>query len=848
MSFDFSFNDSLRRSWLFQLAVALGYVIAGLLVRAMVTTNPPVSVIWPGSGLAVGALLLGGWRAIRGIALGSLVLNALLAQSLPVVVGMTVANVAEAGVGWLLLTHIQQPLRSLRTLTDYVRLLTVGAVASVVGATLGTAALLLAHPPAPEYWVTAPRWWMGDTLGVALFAALFLTWNQSGTRRMTRRLVAEGCALLAITALVAHVIFMDGLHDFVSYVPHGYFLFLCITLVALRTGVRGTTLALAITAIQGALGAYHGIGLFAPDLTQFNLHNYAAFMLGLSLVGMAIATYADGIELALAALHASQHTLSNSEMQFRHILERAPIGMATLTQEGQITLVNQALCTMVNYSRTQLQSMTLLDMVHPDDQAAFLAAHPRLLSGSDEVCQLEQRYVRQDGHVVWARLTASRECDSKGRALFLIAQIEDITEHKKREWHLAKLSFALNHIKEAVFLIGEDAQFIYANDEACRMVGYGREELTGGMRVPDVHPGWRSARFKAFWHALRTQGTQLLETVHRTRDGQRIPIEVNANYFEYDGRGYNMAIVRDITRRKQVEDDLRITASVFGTSQEAIVITDAYNQIIDVNPAFTRITGYSHAEAVGNNPRMLSSGRQDRAFYQAMWQSLRQQGAWRGEIWNRRKSGETYPEQLSISAIRDRYGAVQRYVAVFSDITHVKAYEAELHQVANHDELTGVPNRRLLADRLSQAVARTQRSHRLLAVCYMDLDGFKAVNDLYGHEAGDHLLIAITRSIQEALRAGDTLARVGGDELVGVFNELASQAECLQILDRVLQIVAQPVPFGEWTLNVSASIGVAFRTKNNENADTLLRQADEAMYRAKQAGKSRYVCYQDSTP
>jgi len=378
------------------------------------------------------------------------------------------------------------------------------------------------------------------------------------------------------------------------------------------------------------------------------------------------------------------------------------------------------------------------------------------------------------------------------------------------------------------------------------MLGYSREELTGGMGVPDVRSGWRATRFKTFWNALRTHGTQSLESSHRTRDGQRILIEVKANYFEYDGRGYNMSIVRDITRRKQDEENLRITASVFGTSQEAILISDASNRIIDVNPAFTRITGYSHAEAVGNNPRMLNSGRQDRAFYQALWQSLRQQGTWRGEIWNRRKSGETYPEQLSISAIHDRHGTVQRYVAVFSDISHVKAYEAELHQVANHDALTGIPNRRLLADRLTQAVARAQRSHRLLAVCYVDLDGFKTVNDLYGHDAGDHLLIAITRSLQEALRAGDTLARVGGDELVVIFNELANRAECLQILDRVLQIVARPVPFGELTLAVSASIGATFRTKNNEDADTLLRQADEAMYRAKQAGKSRYVCYQDS--
>jgi len=304
-----------------------------------------------------------------------------------------------------------------------------------------------------------------------------------------------------------------------------------------------------------------------------------------------------------------------------------------------------------------------------------------------------------------------------------------------------------------------------------------------------------------------------------------------------------MGITEDITERKRAEEDLRITASVFDNSQEGIVITDADNVFLNVNPAFTRVTGYAREEVIGKNPKMLSSGRQDKPFYAGMWQALRQNKAWRGEVWNRRKSGEVFAELLSITAICDDDGRVRRYVGVFSDISYLKAHEAELNQVANYDALTGIPNRRLLADRMDQAIARAQRSGRMLFVCYLDLDGFKQVNDRYGHEAGDQLLVEVTRRLQDALRAGDTLARLGGDEFVVLLNDLSSEQECRQILDRILEMIALPVVIGSHRVEVSASIGVSFHTSASEDGDTLLRQADQAMYIAKQAGKNRYHLY-----
>ena len=299
----------------------------------------------------------------------------------------------------------------------------------------------------------------------------------------------------------------------------------------------------------------------------------------------------------------------------------------------------------------------------------------------------------------------------------------------------------------------------------------------------------------------------------------------------------------DVTDRRMAEDALRITASVFDNSQEAIVITDANNIIIDVNPAFSHIAGYARDEVLGRNPKFLSSGRQDQSFYAGMWKSLRDENVWRGEIWNRRKNGEVYAELLSISAICDETGQVQRHVGVFSDITYFKDHEAELSMVANYDALTGVPNRRLLADRLRQATALAQRGGKMLAICYIDLDGFKDVNDQHGHETGDRLIVDIARRLQEALRAGDTLARLGGDEFVVLFNDLAAEAECFQVLDRIMQTIATPMNLSGNQIGVSASIGVTFYPSDNEDGDTLLRHADQAMYIAKQTGKNRYHIY-----
>jgi len=305
-----------------------------------------------------------------------------------------------------------------------------------------------------------------------------------------------------------------------------------------------------------------------------------------------------------------------------------------------------------------------------------------------------------------------------------------------------------------------------------------------------------------------------------------------------------LGINTDITERKQVETRLQLAANVFTHAREGILITDAEAIIIEVNDAFTRITGYSREEALGQNPRMLQSGLQAQEYYANMWLAITGQGHWHGEMWNRRKNGETYAQLLTISAVLDAAGKTQNYVALFTDITQMKVYQQQLERIAHYDVLTGLPNRVLLADRLQQAMIRNQRHGQFLAVVFLDLDGFKAVNDSHGHAVGDQLLVIVGNRMKTALREGDTLARIGGDEFVAVLVDLEQPQDYELVLARLLQAASDPVLVNDSVLHVSASIGVTVYPQDGADADQLMRHADQAMYQAKKEGKNRYHLFE----
>lgn len=297
-----------------------------------------------------------------------------------------------------------------------------------------------------------------------------------------------------------------------------------------------------------------------------------------------------------------------------------------------------------------------------------------------------------------------------------------------------------------------------------------------------------------------------------------------------------IVIMNNISDRKQGERGLRIAASVFDRSHEAIIITDHNNCIVDVNPAFSRITGYSRSDVLGLNPSILSSGRHSQAYYRAMWQSIEKTDHWRGEIWNRRKNGEEFIELQSISRIHLDEPGSYYHVASFTDITALKNHAKELDRVANYDELTGLPNRQQLEDRLRRARAQADLHEQNLAVCYLDLDGFKVINDSFGETAGNQMLCTLAGRLAKALRSGDTVARLGGDEFGLILQGDNNNA----VYDRILSIINEPLDPGTGTgpISLTASLGITRYPADNSDAEGLIRHADQAMYSAKEKGRN----------
>lgn len=306
-----------------------------------------------------------------------------------------------------------------------------------------------------------------------------------------------------------------------------------------------------------------------------------------------------------------------------------------------------------------------------------------------------------------------------------------------------------------------------------------------------------------------------------------------------DNRSIVVGAWLDVTEQRLAQEQLRLTAQVFESSQEGIVITDARNCLLSVNRAFTEITGYAKEEVMGRNPSLLSSGRQDKGFYSTMWRSIQTSGGWQGEIWNRRKNGNLYPQWLSISAIRNAEGQITQHIGILVDLSSRKAAEEKIRVLSNYDSLTQLPNRTLLQDRAQVALAVAQRNQTQVALLYVDLDRFKNINDSLGHANGDLFLQEIATRLRVNLHPDDTICRPGGDEFICLLPSADDQAAA-HVAQRILAIIAEPFWLGEQQLSVTASIGIALFPENGADLARLSQCADSALFRAKAQGRSNF--------
>ncbi|OYU44464.1 MAG: hypothetical protein CFE44_12815, partial [Burkholderiales bacterium PBB4] len=544
----------------------------------------------------------------------------------------------------------------------------------------------------------------------------------------------------------------------------------------------------------------------------------------------------DGVNHLIEVIDERETALSESDQTLRKILETTLDGFWRATAQGALLDVNSVYCKQSGYSREDLLQMSIADLEAHEQNDATRAHMQRIMTEGHD--QFESIHRRKDGSTWFVEVSTIFNPSQEGEFLVFV---RDITERKQATKALEDKEQRLRAIFEgaadAIFITDVQGNYLSINHAAVALLGYSQQEFVG-KNIRDITGPVEMTRAQHEFENLLSGGRMRAEYTLRKKSGDWVPVELNATLLP-DGTVYGSC--RDISERRQAEARLQLAASVFTHAREGIMITEVDGTILDVNETFTRITGYTRAEVLGRNPRLLNSGQQDQVFYAHLWSDLQRKGYWTGEVWNRRKNGEVFAEMQTISAVRDAKGTTQSYVALFSDITSIKENQRKLEHMAHFDALTNLPNRVLLGDRLHQAMALAQRRGKRLAVAYLDVDGFKAVNDLHGHDVGDRLLVALSGKLKQVLRDGDTLARMGGDEFVVVLVDLDDVPTTGPLLSRLLGAAAQPLQVGSELLQVSASLGVTFYPQAEEvDGEQLLRQADQAMYQAKQAGKHRY--------
>jgi diguanylate cyclase (GGDEF)-like protein/PAS domain S-box-containing protein len=466
---------------------------------------------------------------------------------------------------------------------------------------------------------------------------------------------------------------------------------------------------------------------------------------------------------------------------------------------------------------------------------------------SDGFASFETEMYRPDGTRIWVlqsgcALEPGKVLDSPSIWVYT-----DITRRKQADSILAqseeKFAKAFDSCPLAASISAlADGRFLEINASYERNFGWSRDDLIGRTSLEIGF--WPDVDTRAAWLAeIASRGRVIdYETVWVHKSGSRHPVVLCSDIIELDGQRCILTYVADISARLAAEADLRVAAAAF-ESQEGMVITDARGIVLRVNRAFVESTGYTADDLVGQTPRLLRSGRHDAGFYRQMWQTIIATGSWQGEIWDRRKNGEIYPKWLTITAVKDRSGAVTHYIGTHFDITERKRSEEKIKALAFYDQLTGLPNRTLLVDRLKQAQIAGRRSNDYGALLFIDLDNFKTLNDTFGHDRGDLLLRQVAGRLTQVVRREDTVARIGGDEFVVVLSSLgAGDSYAASIVEmiaaKILAVLNTPYVLGGTIHHSTASIGVTLFEGDRLGIDELMKQADLAMYKSKESGRN----------
>ena len=558
------------------------------------------------------------------------------------------------------------------------------------------------------------------------------------------------------------------------------------------------------------------------------------------------------LEQMRAAIRQLFEDVGQREERFRTIVTQVPGAVFRYRPDGPIDFISDAIEDIVGYTAAQLMRGTThswVDLICPEDRRTHRRAVKQAVAEMRPYA-LEYRIVDANGTERWVAENGQPQTGSAGM-VWVDGIIADISQRKHHEMRIEALlteqSAILDNVMFGVMFV-RHRRIVSVNRRCEELFGYDHGGMTGSSTaiVFPTRYDFEEAGERQY-PALGAGGDFSEERHYRRRDGSLFWALVSGCALDplRPGEG-SIWVYADITARKEAEEKLRLSATVLEHIADAVMVVDVEGVIVAVNPAFTQITGYTEAEAVGKHSSLTRSERHDEAFYQTMWDELIASGFWRGEIWRRRKNGEIYLEWLTISAVRDTHALTTHYVGVCSDITQVKQAQEKLDHLAHHDPLTALPNRLLFHDRLQHALPRAARDREQLAILFIDLDRFKNVNDTLGHHIGDELLQQVAAQLAARLREGDTLARLGGDEFIVLLENVDGQYGATQVAEKLVAMFEQPFLVAGHELFVTCSVGVSLFPDDAQDLNMLIRNADVAMYQAKARGRNGYRFYAPS--
>lgn len=556
------------------------------------------------------------------------------------------------------------------------------------------------------------------------------------------------------------------------------------------------------------------------------------------------------MERMRTAIRALFVDIARREEQFRTIVNQVPGAVFRAHPGGPIEFVSDAIEEISGYPAERLMRGSTDDwsnIVCPEDRR-LQRRITREAIHSGRSYEIEYRIVDAHGLERWVMESGQPQGRPGDPDFRVDGIISDISERKHNEMRIEALLVEQGAILDNVMfgvVFTRERRIVSTNRRAEELFGYPDGSLVGQpASVLFASQGEHARAEDVFFPILARGADARHERQMRRRDGSLLWCLVSgSSLVPGHPEAGNVWVFADISERKEAEEELALSATVIAHIADGVMVTDTDGTVVAVNPAFTTITGYSEAEAIGQPWDMTRSSRHDDAFYTNLAQELQTGGFWRGEVWSCRKDGEVFLEWLTVSAVRNNEGVLTHYVGVFSDITRLKESQEQLDFLAHHDPLTNLPNRLLFQDRLLHAIGRAAREAQQLAVMFVDLDRFKNVNDTLGHQVGDQLLKEVASALHGRLREGDTLARLGGDEFVVLLEHVDGQYGATQVAQKLVALFEQPFMVSGHELFVTGSIGIALYPQDAQDANLLIRHADVAMYQVKSRGRNGYQFY-----